>query len=275
MPDPSRRRRGVRGPSPSVRRRRRGPSRRRSARFRGPNPYGATGRVAILLALAALAGIALGLGLPWLSPVVGKAVGEYSAVGPAADALGALPVDDRPDARGYDRDAFAFRQVDADGNGCDTRDDILARDLTGVRRAADRCTVLSGTLDDPYTGRTIPFRRGRSTSAAVQIDHVVALENAWQSGARDWSASKRHRFANDPYNLLAVDGPSNQEKGAASAAYWLPTNGDYRCGYVARQIGVKDKYGLSVTTAERDAMRAVLRSCPSQKVPADTGGVRP
>ena len=122
-------------------------------------------------------------------------------------------------------------------------------------------------LADPYTGKTITFTRGRTTSSAVQIDHVVALENAWQSGARDWDAMRRYEFANDPYNLLAVDGPSNSEKGSASAAYWLPTNADYRCDYVARQIAVKDKYNLSVTSAEKDAMLAVLHTCPAQPLP--------
>ena len=101
----------------------------------------------------------------------------------------------------------------------------------------------------------------------MQIDHVVALENAWQSGARDWSTAKRHEFGNDPYNLLAVDGPANQEKGSASAAYWLPTNADYRCDYVARQIGVKDKYQLTVTSQEKapcspSSTPARARPCP-------------
>ena len=125
----------------------------------------------------------------------------------------------------------------------------------------------SGTLNDPYTGKTIHFRRGRDTSSAVQIDHVVALENAWQSGAREWSRAKRYEYGNDMYNLLAVDGPANQEKGSASAAYWLPTNGDYRCDYVARQIGVKDKYGLTVTIKEKRAMLSVLHGCPAQSIP--------
>ena len=101
----------------------------------------------------------------------------------------------------------------------------------------------------------------------MQIDHVVALENAWQSGANQWDHTKRYRFGNDMYNLLAVDGPANQEKGSASAAYWLPTNGAYRCDYVARQIGVKAKYGLTVTTKEKRAMLSVLRACPAQAVP--------
>ena len=124
-------------------------------------------------------------------------------------------------------------------------------------------------LHDLYTGKTIDFVRGPQTSSAVQIEHVVALENAWQSGARDWDTAKRYKFGNDMYNLLAADGEANSEKGSASAAYWLPTNADFRCEYVARQIGVKDKYDLSVTTKEKQAMLSVLRSCSGQEVPAE------
>ena len=175
-----------------------------------------------------------------------------------------------------------FRENDDDGNGCDVREDVLARDLTDVRYIAGSgsssdsgsgsgagCKVKSGVLSDPYTGTTIRFTRGVKTSSAVQIDHVVALENAWQSGANQWDRTKRYRFGNDMYNLLAVDGPANQEKGSASAAYWLPTNGAYRCDYVARQIGVKAKYGLTVTTKEKRAMLSVLRACPAQELPAN------
>ncbi|WP_169173244.1 HNH endonuclease family protein [Bifidobacterium oedipodis] len=244
--------------------------RKSAARFRrrAVNPSGPLERILILLVLAAIIGVSAGLLLPQASTTVGKVVGNYTATGSAADTLAGLAVNDNPDASGYDRDSFAFREYDADGNGCDTREDILARDLTEVQlKAGDACTVVSGELADPYTGQTIHFVRGRSTSAAVQIDHVVALENAWQSGARDWDSQTRREFANDPYNLLAVDGPSNSEKGSSSAAYWLPTNSAYRCDYVARQIGVKDKYQLTVTSAERDAMLAVLHTCPGQAVP--------
>ena len=214
--------------------------------------------------------------MPKISPSIGEITGEYIASGPAADALNGLQVDDRPDSTGYDRDSFGFRATDDDGDGCDVRDDVLARDLTDVIfSAAKRCQVSSGTLADPYTGKTILFVRGRNTSAAVQIDHVVALANAWQSGARDWTTAQRYRFGNDPYNLLAVDGPANQDKGSASAAYWLPTNGEYRCEYVARQIGVKRHYGLTVTTSETfDARRAARmpRATDPQSV---RGGIEP
>lgn len=184
--------------------------------------------------------------------------------------MNALAVDDNQSSSGYDRDSFGFRTTDVDGNGATyatTCSPVISR--TSPTNTPVPVWSSPGTLADPYTAQTIHFVRGRATSAKVQIDHVVALENAWQSGARDWSTAKRHEFGNDPYNLLAVDGPANQEKGSASAAYWLPTNADYRCDYVARQIGVKDKYQLTVTSQEKDAMLAVLHACPGQAVPAD------
>ncbi len=102
---------------------------------------------------------------------------------------------------------------------------------------------------------------------AVQIDHVVALSDAWKSGASEWDAAKRYRFGNDPDNLLAVGGSVNHDKSDASAAYWLPPNSDFGCAYVARQIEVKAKYGLTVTSAERDAMLGVLHDCPGCDIP--------
>lgn len=234
--------------------------------FNASNPLE---RLLILAIMAVVVGIFSGVLLPEISPIIGDITGEYTAAGSAAETLQRLIVDDNQNASGYDRDAFDYRGTDDDGNGCDVRDDVLARDLTDVTySAAKGCQVESGTLQDPYTAQTIDFVRGQATSSRVQIDHVVALENAWQSGARDWDAAKQRQFGNDMYNLLAVDGPANQEKGSASAAYWLPTNGDYRCEYVARQIGVKDKYDLTVTTAEKRAMLAVLHNCPAQEIPA-------
>jgi hypothetical protein len=127
--------------------------------------------------------------------------------------------------------------------------------------------VLSGTLQDPYSGRVVEFVRGPETSPEVQIDHVVALSDAWQKGAQKWDAGTRLRFANDPLNLLAVDAEANRRKSDGDAATWLPPNRAYRCTYVARQIAVKKKYGVWVTGAERDAMKRVLRSCPEQRLP--------
>lgn len=132
----------------------------------------------------------------------------------------------------------------------------------------ENCTVLSGTLDDPYTGKTITFKRGADTSAAVQIDHVVALGDAWQKGAQQLSAEQRKALANDPLELLAVDGPANQQKSDGDAATWLPSNKLFRCQYVARQVAVKAKYHLWVTQAEHDAIARVLSSCPGQLLPA-------
>lgn len=190
-------------------------------------------------------------------------------ISPAARALAVLPVEDAGAGEDYDRPAQFGDWADPDGNGCDARNDILARDLTGEVVDDDGCRVLSGTLEDPYTGRTIEFRRGPATSADVQIDHVVALKNAWVSGADRLAPDERTALANDPLNLRAVDGPINGEKSAADAAEWLPPNESFRCEYVATQIAVKTRYELSVTAPERDAMADVLAGCPDQDVPSD------
>lgn len=163
----------------------------------------------------------------------------------------------------YNRDEFGPRWSDVDRNGCDTRNDILARDLTEVtfRSGTHDCVVETGTLDDPYTGQVISFQRGDKTSSAVQIDHVVALADAWRSGAHAWSATQREQFANDPLNLLAVDGPANQQKSALAADEWLPARVDFQCEFVARQIAVKSKWDLSVTDTERNALAEILVGC--------------
>ena len=183
--------------------------------------------------------------------------------------LATLTVKGREPRTGYDRDLFGQAWADVDRNGCDTRNDILRRDLhdTTLKPGTHGCLVLTGTLSDPYTGSTIAFVRGRGTSNAVQVDHVVALADAWQKGAQRWSAATRTEFANDPLNLLAVDGPTNQRKGDGDAATWLPPRKAVRCAYVARQIAVKHRYALAVTAAERDAMVRVLTTCPGQSLP--------
>jgi len=185
-------------------------------------------------------------------------------------ALAQLVVNDQPSWSGYERDLFGYRAVDLDRNGCDTRNDVLRRDLTGVtiKPGTNDCVVVSGTLADPYSGTTIPFTRGTASSNDVQIDHVVALGDAWASGASAWAADQRQRLGNDPLNLLAVSGPLNAQKGDAAADGWLPPNATYRCDYVARQVGVKLTYGLTVTSTERAAMAGVLAGCPEQPLPA-------
>ena len=187
--------------------------------------------------------------------------------GTAAALLETLPVKGRAPKTGYARAEFGTRWLDVDRNGCDTRNDILGTQLDDVVRKGS-CRVLSGTLADPYTGTTIDFVRGQGTSELVQIDHVVALSDAWQKGAQALSLEQRTAFANDPLNLLAVDGPSNSSKGDGDAATWLPKNKAFRCEYVARQVAVKARYDLWVTQAERDAIARVLASCPAQPVPA-------
>jgi hypothetical protein len=207
------------------------------------------------------------------------AVADASQGQPAAQTALAvallLAVKGRAPLTGYDRALFGQAWKDTDRNGCDQRNDVLGRDLTGIayKSGTHDCVVLTGTLADPYSGTTIAFTRGQDTSSAVQIDHVVALADAWQKGAQQWDAATRASFANDLVNLLAVDGPLNEQKGAGDTATWLPPNKAYRCAYVARQVGVKATYGLWVTQAEQEAMVRVLSTCPEQPLP--TGSSAP
>jgi hypothetical protein len=184
--------------------------------------------------------------------------------------LETLPVKGRAPKTGYDREQFGQAWVDVDRNGCDTRNDMLNRDLTDIVHANSvPCKVQSGLLDDPYTGTEIPFLRGQTTSSDVQIDHVVALSDAWQKGAQQLTAEQRLAFANDPLNLQSTDGPTNQQKSDGDAATWLPPNKSYRCEYVARQISVKATYTLWVTQAEHDAMASILADCNSILAPTN------
>lgn len=181
----------------------------------------------------------------------------------AAQILAGLETKGRAPLTHYDRAEFGKGWQDTDHNGCDTRNDILARDLanTVIEGGGRGCKVLSGALLDPYTGERIDFERGENTSELVQIDHVVALADAWQTGAQELSFDQRREFANDPLNLLAVDGSQNQAKGAADAASWLPPAAGFRCEYVVRQIEVKGKYDLWVKPGERRVMERVLSQC--------------
>lgn len=218
--------------------------------------------IAVIVLLAALAAwIMQTIPQPATPPRQRSGNGEL-----ASAALEMLPMKGRAPKTGYKRAQFGDGWAKL-GN-CDTRNLILQRDLKNVVLEDDKCKVRTGALNDPYTGKAIAFARGASTSAAVQIDHVVALSNAWQTGAQQLSAERRVQLANDPLELLAVDGPANQQKGDGDAATWLPSNKPFRCQYIARQIAVKRKYALWVTEPEKAAMARVLSSCPEQIMPA-------
>ena len=183
----------------------------------------------------------------------------------ALTTLNSLSVKGRAAKTGYTRAQFPTWS-DLDRNGCDTRNEILNRDLTMVsfKDGTRDCKVISGSLIDPYSGKVIAFS---STKSTIDIDHVVALSNAWQTGAAYFDKTKRQQIANDPLNLLAVDYSLNRQKGDGDAATWLPPLKSYRCAYVARQIAVKAKYGLWVTSPEKDAIVKILEKCVGQKIP--------
>ncbi|MEV0739941.1 HNH endonuclease family protein [Streptomyces sp. NPDC050549] len=186
--------------------------------------------------------------------------------GAALTAAESLTVKGRAPKTGYSRERFGTAWADTDSNSCDTRDDILKRDLKQVKFTGGTCKVSYGVLEsDPYSGKEVTYRRGASL---VDIDHLVALSDAWQKGAKYWDASKRIALANDPLNLLTVDASANRSKGDGDTATWVPPNKAYRCTYVAAQVAVKKKYGLWVTAAEKAAMKKVLSTCPGQKLPS-------
>lgn len=214
--------------------------------------------------LVVAAALLVGLALP--APLA-----RADEPGPA-DTIGKLEqllIKGRAPKTGYERSQFGESWTDdvtvAGGrNGCDTRNDMLRRDLVDVvlKPGSNDCAVLTGVLNDPYTGTTVDFQRGPGTSAEVQVDHLVALSDAWQKGAQQWDEFTRRNFANDPLNLQATIGWVNQQKGDGDAATWLPPNASYRCPFVTRIVDVKAAYGLWVSQAEHDAIARVLADCP-------------
>ncbi|CAN5478937.1 hypothetical protein BH09ACT9_BH09ACT9_29290 [soil metagenome] len=198
----------------------------------------------------------------------------------ALSALDQLAVKGRAPKTGYARSEFGVAWTDTNtvmwgGNSLSTREDILSRDLVDVTCkvrsgvVSPPCVVQSGVLHDPYTGTTVNFVRGETTSPLVPIEHVVALGDSWQKGAQQLSAAERIDLANDPLNLIATTQAPNSAKSDSDAASWLPPNKAFRCAYVARQFAVKLRYRLWVTQAEKDAIATVLSTCPGQALPAD------
>jgi len=184
----------------------------------------------------------------------------------ALTALNKLEVKGRAAKTGYTRSQFPHWS-DPDRNGCDARNEILKRDLTNItyKSGTRDCKVIAGQLLDPFSGKVITFS---TTKVVIDIDHVVALSNAWQTGAAYFDKNTRLLIANDPINLLAVDAKLNRQKGDGDAATWLPPNKSIRCEYVARQVAVKAKYKLWVTEPEKVAITKILSSCAGQKLPA-------
>ncbi|MBQ3431059.1 HNH endonuclease [Candidatus Saccharibacteria bacterium] len=193
-------------------------------------------------------------------------LGETESKSPlATEILKKLEIKGRASKTGYARTQFysAWPTID----GCSLRQKIIKRELgdSAVISSEDGCTVISGEYDEPYTGSHLIFYQKSDLTSGVQIDHVVALSDAWQKGAQKLTKSERYNLATDPLNLLAVDAKTNQGKSDGDAASWLPPNKSFRCAYVARQVSVKYKYSLWVSQAEHDAILKVLETCPNER----------
>lgn len=194
---------------------------------------------------------------------------QAAQAGTAVAMLETLPVSD-DQMSGYKRDLFDH-WTDPDGTGCDAREDTLAVHMVDVV-APDGCKVQSGVLKDSYTGQTVQYIAG--DGGGIDIDHVIALSAGWKTGMGNASETVREQFANDPLNLLPVDAGVNRAKGDKDASEWVPSTHDLGiveadCPYVARQIAVKEKYSLWVTSAEKAAMANVLSDCPNEPAPTD------
>ncbi|MFH8253274.1 HNH endonuclease family protein [Microbacterium sp. B2969] len=239
------------------------------------------------IAFVILGVAALFIGFRMVAPTLTTIVGPLAAPKPAstttpaevqpagpvtADAAQAITELDHvtvapPQQTPYDRRQFGQAWADVDRNGCDTRNDVLRRDLvdTTLKPGTHDCVVLSGVLHDPYTGKTIDFTRGQGTSELVQIDHVVPLAWAWRQGAADWTEAKRQQLANDPLNLLAVDGPTNTAKSDQGPALWMPPSSSYRCSYAERFVQVLNTYDLTIPAEDHTALQRELTSCTGGK----------
>ena len=179
----------------------------------------------------------------------------------AVEVLEDLEVKGRAPKTGYTREEFYNGWPTVDG--CNLRQRIIKREFAETA-VLDGCNVVAGEYDEPYTGEHIVFTSREEIAEGVQIDHVVALSDAWQKGARYMTAEVKYEIATDPLNLLAVDAKANDKKSDGDAATWLPANKKFRCQYVARQISVKYKYKLWVTEAEKEAMERILENCPKE-----------
>lgn len=222
--------------------------------------------------------------IAWLALIICLAIGVYciyqqysqpatitvssSSKELAVNALNNLEVKAQESGEDYDRGEF-LSSWGKWVTGCNVRQKILNRDVKKITHASNGCTVTSGELDDPYSGEVIELRNKSAVTHKVQIDHVVALSNAWRTGAQHLSEKERNQLANDDLELIAVSSQTNQDKSDGDASEWLPENTAFHCEYIARQIAVKIKYHLWVTASERNAMVGVLKTCPDQKLPAE------
>lgn len=214
----------------------------------------AAGVIAAVAAAAAL-----------LLPTLGADAGASPVTLPSATSASSQPSPGATAAADYSRDHFGPRWADVDRNGCDTRNDILSRDLIDVvyKPGTNDCVVLTGILHDPFTGETVTFTRISEGYQPVQIDHIIPLAVAWSSGADSWTAEQRERFANDPANLQATT--ANQSKGDSTPSQWLPAGDAAACTYSTRYLEVVVDYALEISAADRSALDRALTRCPSTR----------
>ncbi|MEU1409611.1 HNH endonuclease family protein [Streptomyces sp. NPDC005728] len=186
-------------------------------------------------------------------------------------AVSRLPVEEEPDPRvGYDRDK-KFPHWTAGlilNDGCDTRKEVILQEAVEAPEVGPKCRLIGGRWFSAYDQKWL------TSASSIDVDHMVPLAEAWDSGAASWTQERRRAYANDqgvPASLIAVSGGSNRQKADKDPADWLPVAA-YRCQYVADWVATKLRWGLSADAGEVDALSKVAEDCPTQEVTYVTAG---
>jgi len=176
----------------------------------------------------------------------------YSA--PLSQAIAELPVAGEV-RTGYDRDLFRL-WVDADGDGCSTRNEVLVQEAEEAPSVGSGCALTGGRWYSYYDGAS------QTAPADLDIDHMVPLAEAWDSGARSWASATREAYANDlgDYRtVVAVTDSVNQTKSDQDPAEWLPAQ--QQCRYLREWVAVKHRWSLSIDSAEKSALTSLASGC--------------
>ncbi len=160
----------------------------------------------------------------------------------------------------YSRDSLPTDWKDLDGNGCNTREDILKKYTSEYTGRFDGCKIKSGKFYDYYNGKFLRYDKSVDTGGGIQIDHIVAIGNAWISGGYKWGKDEWISYINDEEVLIPTSSKTNREKSDKDITEWKPANNSYLCTYAEKQVEIKDKYKLTVTEKEKAELKSILNN---------------
>ncbi|MFF2041911.1 HNH endonuclease family protein [Kitasatospora sp. NPDC058170] len=216
-------------------------------------------RSLLAAAVAAVASAALVAVPAQAAPVPHRAADQTITI-TLSEAIDNLAVADE-DRTGYERTKFRH-WIDADKNGCNTRKEVIIEEAVEAPEIGPGCSLIGGSWYSAYDGVTV------TDPARLDVDHVVPLAEAWDSGASAWSPLERERYANDldePRALIAVTGRSNRQKSDKDVSDWLPMPSD-QCTYITDWTVVKTRWGLSIDQREQDTLQQLAAGCPNEPI---------